>query len=1241
MEFNKPYNRTEFVTFLRTKFLPEDFVQEEETIMLNSTNFATSAIKLGACNSLELVVYEIKHNSHNDARVGLSRDAFRMLANEYESRALVIFVPEDSNDNYRFSYIELTLEQSDDSSRVSRTYSNPRRLSYYLGKDIAYYTPNKYLNEAGRVVNADDLKSRFSVDVLTKEFYQELSDWYAWAIKVVEFPNDIEDPNDNEKYNHESTIRLITRLIFVWFLKQRGLIPWQFFDEKYIADNLLKGFTPHAQADLFGKSRDSHYYKAILQNLFFAMLNSPMTVNGSSKLTERHFRREGAVDFDNNKLMRYENLFINPAHFVDLANSTVPFLNGGLFDCLDDKSNKMYLDAFTDNEKISRQLVIPDYLFFGEEVGKNIDLSEWYGDAKKKKVSARGIIDILKRYNFTVEENTPFDQDVSLDPELLGKVFENLLAAFNPETQTTARKQTGSFYTPREIVQYMVDESLIAHLCRTIDKKFEPEFRKLVQYTDDTLEFTLDQRKAIMQSLYNCKILDPACGSGAFPVGMLQQMVHILNRIDPDNELWKEMMLQNAISETSDAYRTASDDERAEIVADIERSFDENVNRPDYARKLYLIENCIYGVDIQPIAIQISKLRFFISLVVDQKINNNPADNFGIRPLPNLEAKFVAANSLLSLKKKENSLFDLDAIKSKEAELKIAKHKIFSAKTVKTKRKWKSEVFRLRNEIANLLLDSDVIGNETAKDLASWDMFDQNTSSPFFDAEWMFGVASGFDIVIANPPYVSTKGVSAAEKKIYENELGFSDDLYNMFTFKGISLCVNGGSVTYITPKTFWTTQTKRNMRDLMLKNELRYVFDTANPFEAVMVDTCIWQVVKTPYSADRDNVVQFLDGSKDLQNPLIFDGIKQSVYLNTQNSVIFKPTTLNLRIWNLYGRKVKELYDKWWDKIKTSRDIEKNKVALKAYRDSLKPGDIALLGCLTEGGQGLATANNGKYIAVRRSTKWASNIIESRPKKLREAIAKFKISIQELNRYSSVDEFLADKSESEIANLFDSLKNRYGRDIFGQGYIYKIIDDSDIANVDELTKDERENGIDTSKKYYVPYDKGDKDGNRWYLETPFAIAWSKENVQFLKTDPKARYQGYTFYFREGFCWIDVNSTYLKSRLKGRGVFDVLSMSLYTMTQIPDWYFVCIINSELISLYVDNFINNTSHFQINDARQLPIIIPTDNELKAYKTLIDSAIKLKKDTCSSRELIESQLAVIQESIDESIERLFKI
>lgn len=764
--------------------------------------YTTQAIKLGSSDTLDLVVYEVKHNSKNDARISLSKEAFRMLADEMEDRALVIFVPEDNNDNYRFSLIEITLEVKDDSARITRNYSNPRRYSYFLGKGIAYYTPNKYLNEKGRVVNAEDLRSRFSVEVLTKEFYQELSDWYAWAIKIIRFPNDLNDKTDDDKYNNESAIRLITRLIFVWFLKQRHLIPDGFFDEKYIAENLIKDFNPHVKVDLFYKSNESRYYKAILQNLFFAMLNSPITPEGSTDLSERHFRN-GRGDYDNNKLMRYESYFKNPQLFVDLANKTVPFLNGGLFDCLDEKDKDIYYDGFSDREAVKKSLVVPDYLFFGEEVGKNIDLSEWYGDKKKKKVSARGIIDILKRYNFTVEENTPFDQEVSLDPELLGKVFENLLASYNPETQTTARKQTGSFYTPREIVQYMVDESLVAHLKRTVGEELEPQFRQLMQYTDDEVDLTDEQRKQIMLSLYNCKVLDPACGSGAFPMGMLQQMVHILSRIDPDNTQWKEMMLNKAINETSEAYRTASSEERHEIITDIERSFDESVNRPDYARKLYLIENCIYGVDIQPIAIQISKLRFFISLVVDQKSNNNPVENFGIRPLPNLEAKFVAANTLIGLNKNDATLFDTDAIRAKKEELKIAKHKIFGAKTVRTKRKYRQIVNNLRLEIAEILEECGAVGNAEAQQLASWDMFNQNDYSRFFDSEWMFDVKDGFDIVIGNPPYgVSVKG---EYRKAVVDNLGKVPDyeIYYYFIESAKNLLCEKGILSYIIPNTW------------------------------------------------------------------------------------------------------------------------------------------------------------------------------------------------------------------------------------------------------------------------------------------------------------------------------------------------------------------------------------------------------------------------------------------------------
>lgn len=920
MEFNKAYNRQEFVKFLQNSFLPNDYIPSEEEVLFSTQmKYSTEAVKLGTCESLDLVVYEVKHNSKNDARVSLSKEAFRMLADEAKDRALVVFVPEDSNANYRFSFIEITLEAKDDSSKISYNYSNPRRYSYFLGEGIAYYTPNKYLNEKGRVVSKEDLLSRFSVEVLTKEFYQELSDWYAWAIKIIRFPNDIskkaderkkteasnENEKKNDKYNNEGIIRLITRLIFVWFLKQRHLIPDEFFDEKYIAGNLIKDFNPYKMEGLMHDTGEVKYYTAILQNLFFAMLNSPITKDGSKELTERRFRKlneqgkPDRSDYDNNKLMRYESYFTNPKLFVELANKTVPFLNGGLFDCLDDKDNGIYFDGFSDSERSVKLLNIPDFLFFIPE--ENVDLSVWYNDKRKKRVKVRGLINILKRYNFTVEENTPFDKEVSLDPELLGKVFENLLASYNPETQTTARKQTGSFYTPREIVQYMVDESLIAHLKRTVGEELEPQYRQLMQYSDDEIELTSEQRKSIMQSLYNCKILDPACGSGAFPMGILQQMVHILNRIDPSNDMWKTMMRNVAIERTSEAYMTASDEERNEIINDIERSFDESINRPDYARKLYLIENCIYGVDIQAIAIQISKLRFFISLVVDQNTNTDPTDNFGIRPLPNLEAKFVAANTLIGLQKKNASLFDSEVIKAKENELKIAKHKIFGAKTVRTKRKYRQIVNDLRIEIANMLKENGAIGNEEARELASWDMFDQNSSSPFFDTEWMFGVKDGFDIVIGNPPYLRIQGIRNDNPQFadylvdnYKTATG-KFDLYVAFIEKGYGICRKQGILNFVMPTKWTNSDYGEGVRSFYLEEKpyMRIInFSSYQVFNASTYTGLQW-FIKNEYP-----VLDYLQLSCDINTPNKLEAFLRTIKKN--DYTIYPFTEFSSRPWKL-----------------------------------------------------------------------------------------------------------------------------------------------------------------------------------------------------------------------------------------------------------------------------------------------------------------------------------------------------
>ena len=901
MEFNKAYNRDGFMKFLEVDFLPQDFIKESTPINIaHQTNYIQKAIKLGVCESLDLVVYEVKHSGKHDPRVGLSKESFKLLAQEWQGKALIAFVPMDSDVNYRFSYISIDLDITEE-GKIKKSFSNPRRYSYYLGDGIACHTPNKYLNSS-RVKDNEDLQSRFSVEVLTKAFYNELSDWYAWAITVVKFPNDINDDTDDDKYNTESIIRLITRLMFVWFIKQRGLVPNEFFDEAYIRENLLENFNPNTKIGLFFKSEESKYYKAILQNLFFAMLNSPISPEGKEIISERRFAN-GRNDYNNNKLMRYKDKFLDPDLFVELANGAVPFLNGGLFDCLDDKDKGFYIDGFSNREKVQKALIVPDYLFFGEEVGKNIDLSDFYGDKKKKNVSASGIIDILKRYNFTVEENTPFDQDVSLDPELLGKVFENLLASYNPETKTTARKQTGSFYTPREIVQYMVDESLVAHLKRTVGEELEEEYRKLMRYTDEEINLSEEQKKSIIESLYECKVLDPACGSGAFPVGILQQMVHILTQLDPDNTSWKTLLLERAVDDTTEAFKNISSEERGAVIKDINHSFDEKYNNPDYSRKLYLIENCIYGVDIQSIAIQISKLRFFISLVVDQKITNNAAKNFGIRPLPNLEAKFVAANTLIGLNKSEATLFNLEQIKELEKELKIDNQKIFSVKSYQTKRKYRQLVKELRSQISELLLENDVIGSDQARQLASWDMFDQNASSPFFDPEWMFGVHGGFDIVIGNPPYVQLQSNEGALAEQFKNEnyetYARTGDIYSLFYEKGWQLLSKDGLLCYITSNKWMRAGYGEKTRAFFTRktNPLLLIdFAGTKIFESATVDTNILLFSK---SSNKENTLCAIVNNKTCLNNLS-DFVQQNSsscsFKEGDSWVILSPMELSIK---------------------------------------------------------------------------------------------------------------------------------------------------------------------------------------------------------------------------------------------------------------------------------------------------------------------------------------------------------
>ena len=357
----------------------------------------------------------------------------------------------------------------------------------------------------------------------------------------------------------------------------------------------------------------------------------------------------------------------------------------------------------------------------------------------------------------------------------------------------------------------MVDESLVAHLKRTCGDELEPEYRKLLSYSTEETTLNEEQRKAIMQAVYNCRVLDPACGSGAFPMGILQQLVHVL-----------------AIEQSKLAFAEDEEAERKARLADIEEAFNKSINDPDYARKLYLIEHCIYGVDIQPIAVQISKLRFFISLVVDQKPTDNAANNFGIRPLPNLESKFVAANTLIPVGYDASLFESTEEILAKKAKLKELNHQIFLAKRNVDKQRLKKEIQETRHALADAIENTGFVSQGAAQLLANWDMFDQNASSSFFDPEWMFGVKDGFDIVIGNPPYV------VVPVSLYTN-YEWNNDLYKMFFELSLKkLCRSKGIVSMITPKFYLLNKDDNKMRLFFMNRVDLLSIATCNPFDAV-----------------------------------------------------------------------------------------------------------------------------------------------------------------------------------------------------------------------------------------------------------------------------------------------------------------------------------------------------------------------------------------------------------------------
>ena len=709
---------------------------------------------------------------------------------------------------------------------------NPHRAHLDILFELSLKECAKWMTAEEQPKNFDGLLeawlARLGTEELNKKFYQELFAWFKWAVKEATFPTDKNRSLDPE----EHVIRLITRLLFVWFIKEKGLVADELFNETQVSP-LLKNYD---------RDTGDSYYRVVLQNLFFATLNT--------EIEKREFSQGGNSVHRNFSLYRYEDQMLDPDKLLRLFAQT-PFINGGLFDCLDSfkatGDGGYRIDCFSD--KHYTKLSIPDRLFFDD----------------------RGLIPLLEHYKFTVEENTPIEQDVALDPELLGKVFENLLAEYNPQAGVTAQKQTGSYYTRRIIVDYMVDEALVAVLSQKCNVA-KDWLRSLLDYaqTSDNGKKWSDNPEAgcIVEAISQFKIMDPAVGSGAFPMGILHKLTLALRRLDPDNNRWEQLQQDRAGKRAEAAFKISNQQEREVELAEISDTF-ERYRDSDFGRKLYLIQNGIFGVDIQPVACQIAKLRFFISLAIEQEPTQEADNNFGIKPLPNLETRFVTANTLIGLQLSEaRSLLQDDAVQQllKEIEVIREKHVLANNRGQKLRleaqeedlhkrleeeleiqrRKWvENQQREIEQKAARLpkpeqrkkwreeeqkkyrwrkkKFDSDF---EYARKIISWKPYDQNASADFFDPEWMFGIRNGFDITIGNPPYVRADSGDEHLKmrqKIEDSNqyetLWEKWDLYIPFIERSYKLLKPGGFTTLIVSDAYCHSKYAQKSQNWFLKN--------------------------------------------------------------------------------------------------------------------------------------------------------------------------------------------------------------------------------------------------------------------------------------------------------------------------------------------------------------------------------------------------------------------------------------
>jgi len=795
---------------------------------------------------MDLYVVEVKSLSKLDrARTALRNFSVRTMQTfGYKDHALIAFyAKEDGGADWRFSYVKIEhgakLDEKSGKVKLVKELTPAKRYSFLVGEHENSHTAQAQLVDLLAMDYAnptiDEIEKSFSIEKVTKEFFEQYKDLFVRLSEVLEEqPYFRQELDEKKRKQHVAKFskKLLGQIVFLYFLQKKGWMgvkdgeAWGKGDRKFLR-TLFKSAT----------DTGGNYYAEKLQLLFYEALADD--------------RKD---QFD-------------PSYYKEF-DCKIPFLNGGLF------------EADYDWQKI--RVEIPDTIFSNTDKTKAGD-------------PGTGILDVFDRYNFTIKEDEPLEKEVAIDPEMLGKVFENML-------EITERKSKGAFYTPREIVHYMCQESLIHYLDGEVgdatksaipkadietlvrkgifaienDQRILDKGKETDAYTFKLPESIRIHAELIDDKLADIKICDPAIGSGAFPVGMLHEIIHARQALAPHLPEVKRL-------------------------------------RP-YDLKKHTIAHSIYGVDIDPSAIDIARLRLWLSLVVDED------DYTSIDALPNLDYKIMQGNSLIE-EYEGVTLFDEafiqdedDSLEREKAGLKqrqtTAQTKFFSArnaedkaleaqyeielnellkaiKKIETKEKTLAkekasqsaglfdligearkkaqqleglhqEFFevsspaqkrQLRDQITTIeweLIEATLAEQNKTDALAKLTEYKNSGEKPWFlwklNFSEVFKQKGGFDIVIGNPPY----GVkfTRIEKEVLSRcwpNASKIPDSYAFFILLGISTAKDNGVMNYIVPNTFCDLENGDEFRKYLLESvSFNQIWQSGWAFESAVVDTLV-----------------------------------------------------------------------------------------------------------------------------------------------------------------------------------------------------------------------------------------------------------------------------------------------------------------------------------------------------------------------------------------------------------------